>query len=101
MYLIKKYTSIMILKISFKERIYLTKVESTKYGYSFRFKEKNGQFDWAHFFYFQKFKCSLKWRLNHYKDFKRRVTGETVLGCRNTVLLDNYFFENNLVTSVS
>ena len=50
----------MILKISFKERIYLTKVESTKYGYSFRFKEKNSQFDWAYFFYFQKFRCSLK-----------------------------------------
>ena len=32
----------MILKISFKERIYLTKVESTKYGYSSRFKEKKG-----------------------------------------------------------
>ena len=50
----------MILKISFKERIYLTKVESTKYGYSFRFKEKNGQFDWAHFFYFQNLRFSLK-----------------------------------------
>ena len=53
-------TSIMILKISFRERIYLTKVESTKYGYSFRFKEENSQFDWAYFFYFQKFRCSLK-----------------------------------------
>ena len=53
------------------------------------------------FFYFQKFRCSLKCKLNHYKDLKKRVTCETALGCRNTVLLDNYFFENNLVTSVS
>ena len=62
----------MILKISFKERIYLTKVESTKYGYSFRFKDENSQFDWDYFFYFQKFRCSLKCKLNHYKDLKKK-----------------------------
>ena len=50
----------MILKILFNGKIYLAKVDSTEYGYKFRFKEKNGQFDWAYFFYFQKFRCSLK-----------------------------------------
>ena len=45
------------------------------------------------FFYFEKFRCSLKCRLNHYKEFKRRISGETTLGCRNSILLDKYVFE--------
>ena len=40
----------MILKILFNGKIYLAKVDSTEYGYKFRFKEKNGQFDWCTFF---------------------------------------------------
>ena len=83
----------MILKILFNGKIYLAKVDSTEYGYKFRFKEKNGQFDWMYFFCFQKFRCSLKCRLNHYKEFKSRISGETTLGCRNTILLDKYVFE--------
>ena len=56
-------------------------------------KKKNGQFDWLYFFYFEKFRCSLKCRLNHYKEFKRRISVETTLGCRNTILLVKYVFE--------
>ena len=43
----------MILKILFYGKIYLAKVDSTEYGYKFRFKEKNGQFDWMYFFVFK------------------------------------------------
>ena len=43
----------MILKILFNGKIYLAKVDSTEYGYKFRFKEKNGQFDWMYFFVFK------------------------------------------------
>ena len=43
----------MILKILFNGKIYLAKVDSTEYDYKFRFKDKNGQFDWMYFFVFK------------------------------------------------
>ena len=80
----------MNFKIRFKKRIYLAKVESEKYDYNIRFKDKDGNYDW-YYFSFQKFKCSLNCRLNHYKDFKKRV--ETKSAYKNSILLDKYIYE--------
>ena len=79
----------MYLNVKFNKRIYLAKVESEKYDYNFRFKDKDGNYDW-YYFSFQKFKCSLNCRLNHYKDFKKRITGEDYICSRNSVLLSRF-----------
>ena len=80
----------MYLNVKFNKRIYLAKVESEKYYYNFRFKDKDGNYDW-YYFSFQKFKCSLNCRLNHYKDFKKRVENKSAY--KNSILLDKYIYE--------
>lgn len=79
----------MYLKIKFNGRTYLAKIESRKSVYSFRFKDKDGNYYW-YYFNFQKFKCSLNCRLNLYKDFKKRVSGENYFWSRNSVLLSRF-----------
>lgn len=83
----------MVLIIKINGKNYLTEIKSDRYNYSFRFKERDGEFDF-YSFNFQKFRCSLKCRLNHYKEFKRRVTGESRIGSRNTILIDKYISED-------
>ena len=81
----------MYLNVKLNKRIYLAKVESKRDEYIFRFKGKDGNFDWRDYFDFKKFKCSLNCRLNHYKDFKKRV--ETKSAYKNSILLDKYIYE--------
>ena len=65
----------MNIKILNDCKTYLSKIVVYKDDYHFYFKSIDGEYNYI-FFTFQKFKCSLQCRLQHYKDFKKFVFGE-------------------------
>lgn len=63
----------MLLKIESNCKTYLAEVKKEKKNFIFILRRKNSLIEHCEEHLFQKFSCSLKCRLRHYKEFKLRV----------------------------
>lgn len=63
----------MNLKIKYNGAIYEAQVTKEKYSYIFRLQRCDGFIEYYEPYCFGRFSCSIRCRLQHYKDFKNRI----------------------------